>query len=198
MNAFKNTNNTIAMLCKTSVARNILVEISKNRIATKLLRILKFNARKGFGISASACVLIIGLSTENESVEKCQVLDMDSPDEIKDMITYKNGVLSSALHIVEDFEGECEFTWRQGVKHDCAGVMELTKKHYFAWYTTIKNLSGRLWVTIHPISWHFLIKRKRMHVCSYSIVSASRNFFIAFRFKMQNNHTQKRYWPESV
>lgn len=124
---YEGTSTTIAMLCKTSVARNVILELNRNDKSVEYIKILNFNANKVFGIGASACLLVVKLSSvENNNIE-CTVSDIDNPQEIIDILKVQNGVLSSSINEVEDLEGECEFVWRQGVKHDCAGIMELTK-----------------------------------------------------------------------
>ena len=59
--AFKNTNATIAMLCKTSVARNVLQELDRTSTKTDYIKIINFNANKVFGINASACLFVTRL-----------------------------------------------------------------------------------------------------------------------------------------
>jgi hypothetical protein len=41
---FKNTNTTIAMLCKTSVARNVFQELVHKRVAVEYAKLLHFDA----------------------------------------------------------------------------------------------------------------------------------------------------------
>lgn len=60
------------MLCKTSVARNVVSELSRNHIAYQKVEMLNFNSSKIFGISASACVLIIKLSTDETQTKPKQ------------------------------------------------------------------------------------------------------------------------------
>lgn len=127
LDEFAGTNNVISMLCKTSVARNILLELNRKEIAISYVKILEFNANKVFNISVSACVLIIKLSKDNNKFTSCEVIDINNPEEVKDVIVCKNASLASQFNNVDDFEGKCELEWRQGVKHDCAGVMELSK-----------------------------------------------------------------------
>lgn len=125
---FSNTNTMIAMLCKTSVARNILMELNRNETNTEYVKMIEFNANKVFGISAAACLFIIQLSSSKKNYAVCEVMDIVNPDIVKDIIRCKDGFLTSGLIEVENFEGECELVWRQGVKHDCSKIMELTKK----------------------------------------------------------------------
>ena len=58
-----NKNVAIAMLCKTSVARNVLLELDRNDVCVDDLRIYNFDSSKVFGISAPACLLYIKMST---------------------------------------------------------------------------------------------------------------------------------------
>lgn len=124
-----NTNATIAMLCKTSVARNIFAEMKRTHTSFKSCDIFEFNANKVFGISASACLLVIELSNENISADVCNVYSFDNPNIIKSSFAYVDGKFySDTTNETADFSGKCCFEWRQGVKHDCSKVMELSVK----------------------------------------------------------------------
>lgn len=123
-----NKNVTIAMLCKTSVARNVLLELDRNDTRVDTVRIYNFNSSKVFGISAPACMLYIKISTTNSKCRECEVYDIEAPNNICGKISYQNGKLNNSDDDVLDLDGECIIEWRQGVKHDCAGIMELEKK----------------------------------------------------------------------
>lgn len=127
INEYRDTNAIIAMLCKTSVARNVFQELKRKNIAFSSCDILEFNAVKTFGINASACILLIRLSEEQISSEVCNVYDFAQPDELKAQISYLNGrFFNNFCTNMVDFDGQCCFEWRQGVKHDCSKIMELT------------------------------------------------------------------------
>lgn len=124
-----NTDSTIAMLCKTSVARNVFSEMKRKQIHFHSCDIFEFNANKVFGISASACLLIIELSTENIVPDLCNVYSFDQPEKLKSSFGYINGQLfSNTARKADEFSGNCCFEWRQGVKHDCSKIMELSEK----------------------------------------------------------------------
>lgn len=126
-------NVSIAMLCKTSVARNVLLEIDRNNTPVECVKMYNFNSSKIFSVSASACLLFIKMSVSENFNRVCDVYNIDSPDVIESQISFSDGKLSNMDTGVEDLEGTCIVEWRQGVKHDCAGVMELVKKdegHY--------------------------------------------------------------------
>lgn len=124
LGAYTGTDAIICMLCKSSVARNVILEIDRNRIPYKEIEMLNFNASKVFGISAAACVLVIVLSSKKEcGAVVCTVKDLDSGETV-DALTVTDGTLKTTKEIT-DLEGVCQLTWRQGVKHDCGKVMEL-------------------------------------------------------------------------
>lgn len=123
----RNTNATIAMLCKTSVARNIFIEIRRNNTNFSSCDIYEFNAKTIFGIHASACLLLIELSNTDATSDICNIYDLDRPNKIKSSFGYVNGMLHSDISKeVIEFSGKSCFEWRQGVKHDCTKIMELS------------------------------------------------------------------------
>lgn len=121
-------NVSIAMLCKTSVARNILLELSRNNIPVEDVRMYQFDSGKVFGINAAACMFYVRMIAAGQYVRFCDIFDFDFPDQLKSRIIFENGKLNCEVQDMVNLDGVCEFEWRQGVKHDCAGVMELTKK----------------------------------------------------------------------
>lgn len=130
INEYRDTNAVISMLCKTSVARNIFKEAKRSGVNFASFEVYEFDASKVFGISASACMLYIELSSGNISSDICSVFDFDSPSCAKSQFGYINGNFYSDISSdSSDYDGECCFEWRQGVKHDCSKVMELSKSN---------------------------------------------------------------------
>lgn len=130
INEYRDTNTVISMLCKTSVARNIFKELKRAYINFSSCDILEFDAMRVFGVNASSCVLIIQLSEIAASSDICNVYDFENPDTVKSQFGYSNGQFYSNLdNETENFDGHCCFEWRQGVKHDCSKVMELTLRN---------------------------------------------------------------------
>ena len=130
INEYKHTNTFISVLCKTSVARNVFKELRRNYINFSSCDILEFDAAKVFGINASACVLIIQLSEVTASSDICSIYDFENPDTLKSQLGYSDGQFYNNLDSeTENFDGRCCFEWRQGVKHDCSKVMELTLRN---------------------------------------------------------------------
>lgn len=129
LDEYKNTNSTICMLCKTSVARNVILEMSRKKTNYQKVEILNFNGNMVFGISATSCVLMIKLSSEIPDATSiiCEVKNFDD-ESLIDTLVVTDGKIKKSKTTV-DLEGKCQFTWRQGVKHDCGKVMELDFKN---------------------------------------------------------------------
>ena len=127
INEYKNTNATISMLCKTSVARKVFLELKRTGISFSFFDLLEINASKVFGINADACLLLTQLSNKAVSPDICSVYEFDYPEKMKYQFGFSDGRFYSNLNLPdENFDGKCCLEWRQGVKHDCAKIMELT------------------------------------------------------------------------
>lgn len=120
---------TIALLCKTSVARNVLQFTFDNNIPVSNASIRTIDAQKWFGAAVSACFfrLDVGSGTACYEANIYSDLYTTTPDStigilgnklVADVRTYKR---------FEFVEGVSSLTWRQGLKHDAASVMELTR-----------------------------------------------------------------------
>ena len=126
---YRDTNTIIAMLCKTAVARNVFRELKRNCIAFSSCDVLEFDAKAVFGINASTCLFVLQLSDQAVAADYCNVYAFDEPETLRSRFGYSRGSFYSNMDFNnDDFDGECCFSWRQGVKHDCAKVMELTLK----------------------------------------------------------------------
>ena len=118
---------TLAMLCKTSVARNIFKEINRRNIGYNSFSIYNFNAQKVFHISAAACLLVIDFNFSKDNSEKtCNVYEFENYENVLEVLQYSNGEIHNLSLSNDSFSGKSCFEWRQGVKHDCSKVMELS------------------------------------------------------------------------
>ena len=128
-NEYRNTNTTISMLCKTSVARKVFAELKRINISFSFFDVLKFDALKVFGVNTDACLLLAQLSDNAASPDICNVYEFDNPERVQSQFGFLDGRFYSNLDLPdadENLDGHCCFEWRQGVKHDCSKVMELT------------------------------------------------------------------------
>jgi SAM-dependent methyltransferase len=118
---------TIALLCKTATARNVLrwgVRASRPIASASIHRI---DARQWFGAAVDACLFVvrIGQGTTSSTAEVYADLASDIPESVVGVV---DGMLVADLEAFGSCShafGRCTRTWRQGVKHDAAGVMEL-------------------------------------------------------------------------
>ncbi|OOB78425.1 MAG: hypothetical protein BEN18_07450 [Epulopiscium sp. Nuni2H_MBin001] len=126
---FENTTTTIALLCKTTVAYNVFQEINRLKISTSHMRLVKFDAKKVFDVHVEACLFIVTLANEKLVNNCCGVYHIENPTQAFYYFGYKQKQFYSKLNNASyDIDGKCEFEWRQGIKHDCAKVAELSKE----------------------------------------------------------------------
>ena len=125
--ALQHASGTIAMLCKTTVARSVFKEMKRSGMSFSTFDILEFDANKVFGISAKACLLVVEFIKNADSPESFGVFSLDNPENEIDRIVYSAGSLyNQTKQRKYDFWGKSNFEWRQGVKHDCSKIMELS------------------------------------------------------------------------
>ena len=119
---------TIAMLCKTAIARKLLRFAWQNdgRIAKSSLH--RIDAKKHFGASVDACLFLVQTgsagATETPVFDDLytrtpsKVFGLAGQDLVSDIRIYRK---------LKHLEGLCPYQWRSGVKHDCSSVMELRR-----------------------------------------------------------------------
>jgi hypothetical protein len=120
---------TIALLCKTSVARNLLRFASKVSLPVTRVSIRKIEAKKWFGASVEACLFRMEIGPEGWSQEVDVFPDLRTTESEAKM-GFVNGrlVADVSAHKRSAFaDGISPVTWRQGIKHDAASVMELNR-----------------------------------------------------------------------
>ncbi len=117
---------TVAVLCKSSVARR-LVERASRGAPIAPLGMWRVNARAHFAAAVDAClfafetrllegVLAVPVFASLDAREACQHLGVIDGAAVSDV-----GAWRDTSHLAGSFTPE----WRSGMKHDCAAVMEL-------------------------------------------------------------------------
>ncbi|MGA2617685.1 MAG: hypothetical protein ABSF26_08755 [Thermoguttaceae bacterium] len=121
---------TLAMLCKTAVARKVLFHAWKNGTRLRKAELRAIDAMAFFGASVDACLLVCELSALAHTNE-CRVYsDMDKAKPVG-VFGYRDGRLVSDVTAYARWghlRGQSPLRWRSGVKHDCSKVMELWKE----------------------------------------------------------------------
>jgi hypothetical protein len=126
---------TIAILCKTSVARGILQFAHRTGLPVADASIRRIDAAQWFGAAVDACLfratiagggVVGGMSIPaRDGVPVFAGLGASEP---VGMLGFARGWLVAdreAYRLCAFADGDCPRTWRQGLKHDAAAVMEL-------------------------------------------------------------------------
>jgi len=127
---FRKRTGIVAMLCKISVARKVLIHVWKHNCSISMARIYKFDAMKYFGASVDACFFVIEFGQSSKSKD-CMVYESLFTSEPSQIIGYRNGIVAANITAYEQWQHLHKideiYTWRSGIKHDCAKVMELER-----------------------------------------------------------------------
>ncbi len=124
----KGRTGTIAVLCKTIVARKILLYAWKQKTPLHSARIYKIDALSYFGAAVDACFFVLEIQLQTHTLG-CKVFDSLEAQTPTHTIDFLDG------HIISDVAAfnrqrrllgaENHYIWRSGIKHDCSKVMEL-------------------------------------------------------------------------
>jgi len=121
---------TLAMLCKTAVARKVLLHAWKNDIGLCDVEIHAIDAADHFNAAVNACLLICSPAPASQE-RHCRVYRRLGDGEPVTVIGYRDNALVanvSAYNRWKHLAGQGIYRWRSGVKHDCSRVMELWTK----------------------------------------------------------------------
>ena len=120
-------NPTVAMLCKTAVARKVMSFCQKHKLPINHAKIIQIDAFRWFNASTDACVFIFSVGEEERNYD-AEVYDTIASVTPVKKIGFRNGNIISNkgeyLHL-SHIDGYFPFVWRQGVKHDASSVVEL-------------------------------------------------------------------------
>jgi len=117
---------TIALLCKTQVARAVLTWCAEEQVPVAHAALYRIDTRRWFGATVDAGLFVLDLAPGAASYS-CAVhpdLDAESPTTMGVVNGRLVGDLA-AYHRVREADGVCHLDWRQGIKHDAARVMEV-------------------------------------------------------------------------
>ena len=116
---------TLAMLCKTIVAKNIMRDMGKYSFNISSADMHVFNASEIFNVSCDAALFVIRLGKKVSSI--CNVYDFNTGENLR-QFGWKGGIFYADIPsdvLNSNIDGQCQLEWRQGIKHDCSKVMEL-------------------------------------------------------------------------
>jgi hypothetical protein len=119
----------LAMLCKTSTARKVLKHVWKTRGGLENSRLFRIDAAAAFGVAVDACLFT---TTAKQTTERTAVIfDSLSMHSQSRKFGFVGGDLVSDLDAYHRYRhldgGSVNYTWRSGVKHDAASIMEFQR-----------------------------------------------------------------------
>ena len=126
----KGRRGAIAVLCKTSVARKVLVHVWSVDFPLKSATIYRLDAQREFGVSVDACLLFVCL-VPGAQTHECAVYDTLNASRPSSSFGMRDNRLVSDLETygrLHSLSSDGLSGWRSGVKHDCSRVFEFSVK----------------------------------------------------------------------
>jgi hypothetical protein len=131
LESLQNSTSCLAMLCKTSTARKVLKHAWVNQwcISNSSLHII--DAKKHFDVAVDACLLVTFVAPNKKSSDAAIYKNLSyNSKNCHFGLSGKELIANIADYKKYNFvEGLSYYTWRSGVKHDSAEVMELSRKN---------------------------------------------------------------------
>jgi hypothetical protein len=128
--AMNGRHGTLAMLCKSAVARKILYHGWKHGIALERSAIYRIEADLHFDAAVDAALLVLHFAPGRHDLIAKVYKTLNDP--IADtIIGFEDGMLLADIAAYDRWKHLCGdeiVKWRSGVKHDCAKVMELYRE----------------------------------------------------------------------
>ncbi len=128
LESFHGCSGYLAVLCKTAVVRNLLEQLPRTGFSVTEAAAYRIDAHRHFGAKVEASLLVLRLGAASTAFT-CDVYNWSDPARRIGRFGW------SGPHFVADvdgyqrwrhLDGRSPFEWRQGIKHDCSRVMELS------------------------------------------------------------------------
>jgi hypothetical protein len=121
---------TLAMLCKTGVARKILQEAWKNKLSLRKAEIRLIDASTAFQAAVDACLLVCHFRPDSYSHHAEWFSRIEDSAPVRSLGLYHGRLIADLPRFQrwKHLAGRSEIQWRSGIKHDCAKVMELIQE----------------------------------------------------------------------
>lgn len=128
LQAFQQQPGSMAFLVKNTVIKNLLFEQQSRHLRIGRLEQYAIDAQKAFGASVEASLLVCDF--DHTPAMQCTRTDWEASKPVSIRYGWEGSKFVSDLEKycrVQAFDGACPLEWRQGLKHDCAAVMELER-----------------------------------------------------------------------
>jgi hypothetical protein len=127
LDLFSQKNGYLAFLIKNSVIKNIVFEQKKNKYHISDIEKHTINAKKEFDAAVDASLFVCKFNSTPEFTAN----EFDFYTSIHHLtLGWVNNKFASNTEKYKKYQhldGVCPFEWRQGIKHDCAKIMELER-----------------------------------------------------------------------
>ena len=119
----------VAMLCKTATARKLLRHAWLNRLNVGRASLHLIDAQKHFAASVDACLFIVHTGHLESAATASVYSDLSFDGRVATIgLAGKELVADIDEYLrLRDIDGVPYYTWRSGVKHDAAGIMEFRR-----------------------------------------------------------------------
>jgi hypothetical protein len=156
---------TIAMLCKTQVARKVLQYAHEKGVGVSSACVRGINAQKWFSAAVDACLFVLSVGPKSGDLKAEVFSDLHSQRPVSAMGFVGRSLVSDlgVYRRVAAFDGTCSIPWRQGLKHDAASVMELATIG-----GALKNKLGEI-VDVEPAHRYPLLKSSDLFNHEYPV-----------------------------
>lgn len=121
---------TIAMLCKTVVARKLLTHVWKHGLTVARAELRSIDSMRHFGAAVDACLLMCTFEPSSHA-SQADVYARLNDDRPTHSLGYRDGQLLADLAAYDRWkhlQGPSPYRWRSGIKHDRSKVMELYRE----------------------------------------------------------------------
>lgn len=159
----------LALLCKSSVARNLVKSIPNLNLNISKIKTYEFSAKEIFNVNCDAVLLYIETGAEKSNI--CEVYTLADNKKIKSYGWSKDYFISNIdkYNLHSKIDGVSSLQWRQGLKHDCSKIFELTKKEENIFKNGENDVLKLENKYIYPLLKssdlkHFIINKNRKHV----------------------------------
>jgi hypothetical protein len=127
LDLFSKESGHFAFLVKNSVIKNIIFEQKKNKYPIADIEKHTINAKKEFSAAVDASLLVCKFNYTPEFTAKEFDFYTSKPHVTLGWVNNKFASDIEKYKKYQHLDGICPFEWRQGIKHDCAKIMELER-----------------------------------------------------------------------
>ena len=127
LDLFSKESGNFAFLIKNSVVKNIVFEQRKNKYPIADIEKHTINAKKEFDAAVDASLFVCKFNSTPEFTAKEFDFYTSKPRVILGWVNNKFASDTEKYKKYQHLDGVCPFEWRQGIKHDCAKIMELER-----------------------------------------------------------------------